>query len=92
MIRLAQPGAQYLIAAEYIQRQIAVFVVVAVEEASFLFAVQRQVGCIDVENKLRRYLLVRFDEQLRQQFIHTFFPVRDLLVAVRDTRSQFHPV
>src|SRR4051794_33342988 len=82
MIRLPQPRAQYLLTAENIKRQVAVFVVVAVEEPSFLFTVQRQVGCIDVENKLRRRLLMRFDEQLRQQFIHSFFPVRDLLVTV----------
>ena len=39
-------------AAEHIQRQIAVAVVVAVKEPAFLMAVQRVVGRVEVENDL----------------------------------------
>ncbi len=45
---------QQMAAAEDVQRQIAVAVVVAVEEAAFLMAVQRIVGGIEVERDLRR--------------------------------------
>ena len=57
MIGLPQPRAQYMLAAENIQRQIAVVVVVAVEEAPFLLAVQRQIGRVHIQDDLRRRLL-----------------------------------
>jgi hypothetical protein len=40
-------------AAEHIERQIAVVVVIAVEETLFLMPVQRVVGGVDVEGDLR---------------------------------------
>ena len=40
-------------AAEDIERQIAIAVVVAVEEAAFLMAMQRIVGGIEIEDDLR---------------------------------------
>src|ERR1035438_1725969 len=36
--------------------------------------------------------LVRLDECIHQQFIHRFFPERDLLIPGIDARTQFHPV
>jgi hypothetical protein len=41
-------------AAEHIERQIAVVVVIAVEKTAFLMAVQRVVGGVKVEGDLRR--------------------------------------
>jgi len=53
-------------AAEDIQRHVAVAVVVAVEEAPLLPAVQRIVGRIQVQHDLRRRPLVRFHEQVHR--------------------------
>ena len=82
VVGFSQPRAQNVIAAEDVQRQIAIVVVVAVKEAPFLFAVQRQVGGVHVQHDLSGRLLVRLDEHLHQQFIHRLFPERDLLVPV----------
>ena len=41
-----------MLATEDIQRQITVAVIVAVEESSFLLAMQRQIGGIDIQNDL----------------------------------------
>jgi hypothetical protein len=41
-------------AAEHIERQIAVAVVIAVEETLFLMPVQRVVGGVEIERNLRR--------------------------------------
>jgi len=71
-----------MLAAENIQRQITVAVVVAVKEASFLAAMQRRVGRVQVEHDALRRPRVRFDEQRRQQLIERFLPAGDLLVAV----------
>ena len=54
-------------AAEHVQRQVAIAVVVAVEEPAFLMAVQRIVGGIEIENDLRRRRLVRIEEQVDEQ-------------------------
>jgi len=51
-VGLPQPRAQHMLAAEDIQRQIAVAVVIAVEEAPFLLAMQWQVGCVYIQNDL----------------------------------------
>ena len=49
-----EPRAQQLIAGEDVQRQIAVAVVVAVEEALRLMAVERDVGRVQIEHDLLR--------------------------------------
>ena len=49
-----QIGDQQLLATEDIQRQEAVVVVVAVEEAAFLVAVDRVVGGVEVEDQFFR--------------------------------------
>ena len=53
-------------AAEDIERQIAIAVVIAMEEASFLLAVQRVVGGIEVEHDLFGGL-VGLQEQIDKQ-------------------------
>ena len=49
-----QLGHQQMTAAEHVERQIAVAIVIAVEEPPFLLAVQRIVGRIEIENDLPR--------------------------------------
>ena len=46
-----QVGAQQLLAAEHVQRQVAVAVVVAVEKAPFLLAVQPVAGGVEVQHQ-----------------------------------------
>ena len=50
--------------AEHIERQIAVAIVIAVEEPTLLLAVQRIVGRIQVENDLPGRPLMRLEEQI----------------------------
>ena len=52
----AQLGRQQVPAAEDVERQVAVAVVVAVEEAALLVPVQRNVGGVEVEDDLPRRL------------------------------------
>jgi len=66
MIGFAQTRAQNLFSAENVQRQIAIVVVIAVEESSLLLAVQRQVGSIHVQDDFRWSVVLRFDEHLHQ--------------------------
>ena len=54
-------------AAEDIKWQVAVAVVVAVEEATFLVPVQRIVGGIQVQPDLTRWLPLRFEKDIDQQ-------------------------
>jgi hypothetical protein len=51
-----------MLSTEELKRQIAVVVVVAMEKASFLLTVQRQIRGIHVQHDLRRSLRVGFDE------------------------------
>ena len=63
------PRQQQVPAAEGVERQIAVIVVVAVEEAAFLHAVERDVGVVEIDHDLARRALMRLDEQIDQQRI-----------------------
>jgi hypothetical protein len=92
VVGFSQPRTQYLLAAKNIQREIAIVVIVAVEESPLLLAMQRQIGGIHVQHDLIRSAGVRFQEYLYQQFVHRLFPESDLLVPVRGARAQFHSV
>jgi hypothetical protein len=46
------PRQQQVATAEHIKREIAVFIVVAVNEAAFLHAVERNVGVVEIEHDL----------------------------------------
>jgi len=52
VIGFPQPRAQHVVAAKDVERQVAVVVIVAVEEAAFLLAVERQIGGVDIEDDL----------------------------------------
>ena len=49
MSALRSFAAEEMAAAEHVERQVAVAVVIAVEEAAFLMAVQRVVGGVEIE-------------------------------------------
>ena len=67
---------------EDVQRQVAVAAIVAVEEAPFLFAVQRRIGDVEIENHLLGRFLVRLDESREQQLVNVLERATDLVVAV----------
>src|SRR5271163_1070544 len=54
-------------AAEDVQRQIAIAIIVTVKEPTLLMPVQRVVGGIEVEDDLLRRMLVRLHEQIDKQ-------------------------
>jgi hypothetical protein len=55
-----------MLAAEDVQRQIAVTSVVAVEERALLVAVQRIIGGIEIQSDPPRQLVVGLEEQIHQ--------------------------
>src|SRR6202011_3691193 len=73
---------QKMSAAEHIERQIAVAVVVAVKEPAFLMAVQRVVGGVEIEHDLARRIDVRGEKQLDEQRLDRR-PVMAYLVIAR---------
>ena len=62
-----QLGRQQVPATEDVERQVAVAVVIAVEEPALLVPVQRIIGGIEIERDLRRGLGVRIEEQIDEQ-------------------------
>ena len=79
-------------AAEHVERQVAVAVIIAVEEPALLPAMQRIVRRIQVENDLRWCLGVRVEEQIDQQRLDRRRIVADLVVARPLRPAQFQPV
>src|SRR5690606_3994014 len=67
LVRWPQPGAQQMLAAEDVQRQIAVTPVVAMEEPPFLVTMQWIIGRIQIQPDLPRWLLVGLEEHVYQQ-------------------------
>ena len=82
LVRAPQPRAQQVIAAEHVQRQVAVTAVVAVEEATLLGTVQRIVRRVQVQPELPRRLGAGLHEQLDQQIVQGLGTRHDPLVAV----------
>jgi len=66
----AQVGHQELITAEDVQRQETIVIVIAVEEASLLMAVDRIVRSVKVQDKAFGRRLERGDESLHEDFGH----------------------
>ena len=60
---------QHRLAAEHVQRQVAVVVVVGVELREFLLSVQRHIGSVDVEHQLGRRHPMCGDELRDQHFV-----------------------
>lgn len=59
-----------MFATENIERQIAAIIVVAVEKPPFLFAMQRQVCGVHIQNDLGGSALVRFEEHCHREFVY----------------------
>ena len=98
-VRRPEPRRQEMPAAEHIQGQIAVAVVIAVKEPAFLMAVQRVVGRVEVENDLLgrpsscRSPCVRLEEEVDKQRLDRRRVVADLVIARgRHLARQFQPV
>src|SRR5271165_6572234 len=70
-------------AAEHVKRQVAVAIVIAVEEPPLLLAVQRIIRRIEVENDLPGRPRMRLQEQVDQQRPDRDRIVADLVVARR---------
>ena len=62
-----EPGRQQMPAAEDVERQVALAVVIAVEEAPLLVPVHRIVGGVEIEHDLTRRRLVRLKKQVDEQ-------------------------
>ena len=69
-------------AAEHIKRQVAVTVVVAVEEPALLVAVQRIVRGVEVENDLFGRRGMRIQEDIGEDALQRLHVVADLMVAL----------
>jgi len=54
-------------AAEDVEGQVAVAIVIAVKKPSLLMAVQRVISGIEIEDDLRRRLAVRFEEEIDKE-------------------------
>src|SRR5918994_322008 len=91
-VRAAELGCQQVLAAEHIERQIAVAVVVAVEEAALLMPVQRVIRGVEVENDLLGRGPVRLEEQVDEQPFDRRAVMADLVVARRLGRCVLEPV
>jgi hypothetical protein len=81
-----------MLAAEDVQRQITVTVVIAVKEAPLLMAMQRQIRYVQIQYDAFGSLAVRLDKDLHQQGIQRFRLTLDLLVTVRFFAAQLQPV
>ena len=79
-------------AAEHVKRQVAVAIIVAVEEAAFLMAVQRVVRGVEVEDDLPGRPCVRFDKQVDEQGLDRRGLMCDLAVLRGRLARQFEPV
>ena len=91
-VGFAQLRRQEMAAAEHVKRQIAIAVVIAVEEAALLMAVQRVVGGVEIEDDLLRRAAMRLDEQVDQQPLDHRRIVADLVIAGRQRPAELQPV
>ena len=91
-VRAPQLGGQQMAPAEHVERQVAVAVVIAVEEPPLLLAVHRIVGRIEIKDDLVRCSLVRLQEQVDEQPLDGHRIVTDLVIARRLQAAQLQPV
>src|SRR4051794_27543317 len=87
-----QLGAEEMTAAEDVERQVAIAVVVAMEEAALLMPVQRVIGGVKVEDDLPRRCAVRLQEQPHEEILNRFAIERDLVIARWLRPAQLEPV
>ncbi len=80
-VRAPQFCRQQLPAAEHVERQITVTVIIAVEEAAFLVAVQGIVGGIEIEHDLPRRLAMCIEEHVDEDVLQRLAIAADLVIA-----------
>ena len=80
-VRAPQLGGQQMAAAEDVERQVAVAVVIAVEEPALLLAVHRIVGGIEIEDDPLRRGSVRLQEDVHEQALDRRVVELDLVIA-----------
>src|SRR6516165_10056310 len=90
--RAPQLGGQQMPSAEYIERQIAVAIVVPVEEPSLLLPMNRIVRRIKIKNNLVRRVLVRLQEQVDEKPLDGDRIVTDFVVPRWLQFAQLQPV
>ena len=91
--RGSELGREQVPATKDVQRQIAVAVVVAVKMPAFLFAVERIVGRIQVDDDVRQRLAMSLQEQIDEQAFDGWPVMIELVVAVlADLAGVFQPV
>ena len=81
-----------MLPAEHVQRQIAVAVIIAMEEPPLLLAMHRIIGRIEVENDLTRRAPVRLQEHVHKQMPDRHRIVADLVIARRLQPAQLQTV
>jgi hypothetical protein len=87
-----QLGRQQMPAAEDVERQVAVAVVIAVEEAPLLMSVHRIVSGVEIKDDLLRGAAMRLQEQVDEQALDGGPVMADLVVARRLGPAQLQPV
>src|SRR5215831_115644 len=68
---------------EYVKRQIAVAIIIGVEEPSLLVTVDRIIGRIKIKDDLVRCSAVRLQKQVDQKSLDRDWIVRDLVITRR---------
>ena len=81
-----------MVAAEDVERQVAVAVVIAVEEPALLVAVDRVVGGVEIERDPRRGLVVGLQEEIDEQILDRPRIMADAVVAMRPLGRMLQPV
>src|ERR1700730_426816 len=88
----AQLGRQQMPAAEDVERQVAVAVVIAVKEALLLMPVQWVVSGVEIEDDLLRRRGVRLEEEVDEQAFDLRPVIADLVIASWLRPAQLQPV
>jgi len=83
-VRRPELGRQQMPAAEHIERQVAVAIVIAVEEPTLLMTMQRVIGRVEVENDLFGRPSVRLEEEVNEQRLDRRRVVADPRVKPED--------
>jgi hypothetical protein len=88
----AQLGREQVPAAEHVERQIAVAVVVAMEEAAFLMAMQRVIGGVEIKDDPARRDDLAAQEEVDEQALDRRRIVANLVITARSRRRVLEPV
>ena len=78
--------------AEHVQRQVAITVVIAVKEPSFLLPVHWIIRRIKIEDDLTRCTLVRFQKNIEKETSDRRRIMADLMIARRLQLAQLQPI